>query len=311
MDMDIKTLLNRSSAMTEKLQEQFKKNSKATTLVDTRFWNVARDTNGNGYAVIRFLPPPPNPDEPDGIEDAAFVKVLSYGFEGPGGWYINESPKTIGLSDPVSDYVSSLYKTKNQSNIEKAKKMRMRTQFISNVLVIDDPAHPENNGKVFLYKYGKSIFDMINDKLFPQFEDEVKMDAFDMINGANFKLKVRKVDGFPKYDKSEFSAPSKLYDGDLQKLEAVWKQCYSLKAFHAPDKFLSYEELETKMRKVLSLDGPSKYDRIVAEQASSSREELDDHVVESKPAAAPPKQVTTPSDEEDEMAFFKKIAAGR
>lgn len=314
--MNIAMLRRQSASITERLQQQFKDQMSGGRQDDPRFWKPSPDKAGNAYAVLRFLPPPMDPDSETGVEDSAYVKVLSYGFQGPGGWYIENSPKTIGQDDPVAELNSAAYNTKLESEIEKAKKRKMRTHFISNVLVIEDSANPSNNGKVFLYKYGKKIFEKINDKLFPSFPGEQKMDAFNLWEGANFKLKMREVEGFPNYDKSEFDNPSALMGGDEGKLEVVWKQAYSLKAFLDPSNFKSYDELSKKMDKVLN--GTPRRQDSRGESGDDAGREPTRHVEEKKETAprdsSPPAEnrSSKPStDEEDEMEFFRRIAAGK
>lgn len=320
--MDINELLRRSESLTENLQKQLKESTTYGRTEDTRFWKNPKDKAGNGYAVIRFLPPPPNPNFPNGIEPAFYVRMYNYGFQGPSGeWYIEKSRRTIGEDDPVYDYTRRLYASKIQANIDKAKKHGQRTRFISNILVIEDPARPENNGKVFLYEYGKKIFDMINDKLHPQFPDEPKVNVFDFVKGANFKLKIRQVENFPNYDRCEFAEQSALYDGDPGRLGKVWGECHSLQAFLDPSQFKSYAELDKKFRRVMGMDA------VVDNHEDSHDEETGPAPgpVASAPAAAKlpdPMEHVAPWDEEpkvhavastddDDLEFFKSIAQKR
>lgn len=312
--MNIDMLRKQSASLTEKLQKQFKEQSSGGRNEDTRFWKPTTDKAGNAYAVIRFLPPPFDPDSPTGFEDSAYVKRLSYGFDGPGGWYIEQSPRTIDLDDPVTELNGAAYRSKIESEIEKAKKRKMRTKFVSNILVLEDPANPSAVGKVFLYEYGKQIFDMINDKLFPQFPDEPRMNAFDLWEGANFKLKVIKKDNFPNYSKSEFDRESSLYDGDKQKLESIMKVAYSLKAFLDPSNFKSYDELKRRMEKVLGIAGSgpvtrSDFKREEREDFGDDLRQVDEPV--RRQPAPQVRKTETPEDDGDEMEFFKRIAEGR
>ena len=215
---------------------------------DNRFWQPEVDKSGNGFAVIRFLP------APDG-EDVPFVRIFDHGFKGPGGqWYIEKSLTTIGKQDPVSEYNSQLWATGVQANQDQVRKQKRKLNFISNIMVVSDKAHPENEGKVFLFKYGKKIFDKLNAAMNPEFEDEDPVNPFDLWAGANFKLKIRNVEGYRNYDKSEFEKPEPLLDDDAA-LEKLWKSEYSLQEFLKEEHFKPYDELKQKLYRVLALDG--------------------------------------------------------
>lgn len=211
---------------------------------DTRFWQPTVDKFGNGQAVIRFLPAPKD-------EDVPFVRVFSHGFKGPSGsWYIENSRTTIGESDPVAELNAKLWNSGIESDKDIARQQKRRLHFISNILVVKDPANPENEGKVFLFKYGKKIFDKLNDLMNPAFDDEEPVNPFDFWEGANFRLRIRQVEGYRNYDKSEFSEPSSLSDDDSM-LEKIWEKQYSLQEFIDPKNFKSYDELKTKLDRVL------------------------------------------------------------
>ena len=212
---------------------------------DDRFWRTALDKSGNGYAVIRFLPAPTG-------EDVPWVRTFNHGFQGPGGWYIENSLTTLGQKDPVSEYNTSLWNSGIEANKDIARKQKRRLTYISNVYIVKDPSNPENEGTVRLFKYGKKIFDKVNDMMNPSFEDETPVNPFDLWEGANFKMKIRKVDGFSNYDKSEFDNPAPLLEDD-DKMEEVWKTQHSLQEFLAPDNFKSYNDLKVKLDKVLGL----------------------------------------------------------
>jgi len=217
---------------------------------DERFWQPSVDKAGNGYAVIRFLPPPPN-------ETLPFVRIWEHAFKGPTGkWYIEKSLTTLGQNDPVSDYNTRLWNSTNDDESparKQARAQRRKLVFISNVYILNDQNEPENNGKVKLFRYGKKIFEKINEKMNPQFADEEPINPFDLWTGANFKLKVRTVEGYRNYDKSEFAKPGPLFDDD-QKLEAIWKQEHSLQQFVDPSTFKSYDELQRRLNEVLNLN---------------------------------------------------------
>lgn len=234
--------------LAEKLNNFSNKTQRAE---DNRFWEPTVDKAKNGYAVIRFLPSPPN-------EDMPFVRIWDHGFQGPSGkWYIEKSLTTIGAQDPVAEYNSKLWNVSDDDSSptrEQARKQKRRLHFISNILVIKDPGNPENEGKVFLYKYGKKIFNMINNLMSPPFEDDIPINPFDLWEGANFRLKIRDVEGYRNYDLSAFANPGPISDND-DELKKIWESEHSLKAFLEPSNFKSYDELKLKLQQVLNLTG--------------------------------------------------------
>ena len=225
------------------LSEELNKINNPGFGVDERFWKADLDKAGNGYAVIRFLPPIEG-------EDLPWVRVFNHGFQGPGGWYIENSLTTLGKKDPCAEYNSGLWATGVEANKDIVRKQKRRLTYFANIRVVEDAKRPENEGKVFLFKFGKKIFDKVNDQMNPQFEDESPVNPFDFWEGANFKLKIRKVEGFTNYDKAEFAAPTPMSEDD-EDMEKVWKQQYSLQDFLKPDNFKSYEELASRLNKVL------------------------------------------------------------
>ena len=215
---------------------------------DDRFWKPTRDKAGNGYAVIRFLP------QKEG-EDLPWVRYWDHGFKGPTGlWYIENSLTSINQPDPVSEHNSVLWNSGRDEDKALAREQKRRLHYVSNVLVISDPDNPQNEGKVFLYKFGKKIFDKIMDVMQPQFADETPVNPYDFWEGADFKLKIRKVEGWVNYDKSEFSAPSALFDGDEGRLNEVYGQLYALQDFLDPKNYKTYDELKAKLNRVLGVD---------------------------------------------------------
>ena len=274
---------------------------------DDRFWKPEVDKAGNGYAVIRFLPAPNG-------EDIPWVRVFDHGFQGIGGWYIENSLTTVGKKDPVSEYNSMLWNSGIEANKEQARKQKRRLKYIANIYVVSDPSNPQNEGKVFLYQFGKKIFDKINDVMNPQFEDETPVNPFDFWEGANFKLKIRNVEGYRNYDKSEFESPSTLGDFEDDELEAIWKQEQSLAEFIAPENFKSYEELQAKLNKVLGLDGA----KPVPKGRAADEEELNETVeVRQSASASVGKVATQPTadeipwgdtEEDDSLSFFEGLA---
>ena len=209
--------------------EKLSSNNQQNRNEDDRYWKPETDKAGNGYAVIRFLPAPQG-------EDVPFVRIWNHGFQGPGGWYIENSLTTIGQQDPVGEYNSKLWNSGNESDKDIVRKQKRRLTYISNIYIVSDPSNPQNEGKVFLYKYGKKIFDKINEQMNPTFQDETAVNPFDLWEGANFKMKIRHVEGYRNYDKSEFDAPSPLLEDD-DEMEKVWNSQHSLAAFIAPDQF--------------------------------------------------------------------------
>ena len=238
--------LKKKSGSFDKLTQQIEKMSKPQGAgPDERLWKPGVDKSGNGYAVIRFLP------EPDG-EDLPWAQVWSHAFQGPGGWYIENSLTTLGQKDPVGEMNRTLWNSGIDSDKEIARKQKRKLSYYSNIYVVKDQLNPQNEGKVFLYKYGKKIHDKIVSAMQPQFEDEEPINPFDMWQGADFRIKIQTIGGYWNYDKSDFAAPSTLGGFDDEKLEALWKSQYSLKEFTDPSAFKSYEKLEERLNLVLN-----------------------------------------------------------
>ena len=275
----------------EKLQAELEKvNNPVTSFADDRFWKPELDKSGNGYAIIRFLPQP-------GGEDLPWCKIWSHAFNGPGGWYIENSLTTIQKKDPVSEYNTELWNSGVEANKDIARKQKRILKYYSNVLIVSDPKHPENEGKIFLYRFGKKIFDKVSEVMNPQFEDESPTNPFDFWEGANFKLKVRKVDGFWNYDKSEFEGSSAVLDGDDAKLEEVYGKLYSLTQFLTEENFKSYDELKEKFNRVVT--------------GSSVTGTVEKFTAQKKPVeTAPVVEDTTPtaSDDDETLSYFAKLA---
>lgn len=259
---------------------------------DDRFWRPELDKSGNGMALVRFLP------APDG-EDLPWARSWNHGFQGPGGWYIENSLTTLGQKDPVSEYNSQLWNSGIEANKEIARKQKRRLTYVSNVLVIKDPANPQNEGQVRLYKYGKKIWDKINDQMNPEFEDETPLNPFDLWEGANFKLKIRKVDGFSNYDKSEFEASTPVNDED-SKMEELWKTEHSLSEFTDPKNFKTYSELKEKLDRVLGITtGTAEKDDVPFDGGTSYTPAQDTAIT-----------ATAETDSTEEYSYFSKLADG-
>tara|TARA_R100000149_G_C5872471_1_gene136334 strand:+ start:1070 stop:1936 length:867 start_codon:yes stop_codon:yes gene_type:complete len=244
---DFSDFKRKSRSNLDDLSKKIQETSEKKSYKDDRFWRPELDKASNGYAVIRFLPAPPN-------EELPWAKLYSHGFQGKGGWFIENSRTTLGEKDPVSEMNSELWNSGIEADKDIARARKRKLQYISNILVISDPANPQNEGKIFLYKFGKKIFDKIQEAMEPEFADEEKVNPFDFWGGANFKLKVRKISGFINYDKSEFDSPSELFDGDDVQLEELWKKQYSLTAFTDPSNFKSYDELKQRLMEVVGDD---------------------------------------------------------
>ena len=260
--------------------------------VDERLWKPTMDKTGNGYAVIRFLPAPKG-------EDLPWVKLWNHAFQGPTGqWFIENSLTTLGNNDPVSEYNSKLWNSGIESDKEIARRQKRKLSYYSNIYVVSDAANPQNEGKVFLYRYGKKIFDKVMEAMQPPFPDTDPINPFDFWEGANFKLKLRKVDGYWNYDLSSFDSADALSD-DEDKLEEVWGEEYSLSEFTAPSNFKTYDELKTRLDMVLA--GTTKVGN-----ATDAMEDAPwvEPKVNTKPAPAP----TAESDDEDTMSYFVKLA---
>jgi hypothetical protein len=269
---------------------------------DDRFWSPTVDKAGNGYAVIRFLPAPPD-------EDVPFIRIFDHGFQGTGGWYIENSLTTLGKPDPVSEYNSKLWNSGIEANKEIARKQKRRLHFISNIYVVQDSGNPANEGKVFLYKFGKKIFDKMNEAMNPQFADEEAVNPFDLWAGANFKLKIRNVEGYRNYDKSEFDKAGPLSTDDSE-LESIWKREHSLQSFLDPSNFKSYDELKTKLMRVLDEEGPAAK-RNVAAVSRAEDDELpwDETPAPKAKAKVEPEFAVSDIDDDDEsLEFFKNLA---
>ena len=264
--------------------------------VDERLWKPEVDKSGNGYAVLRFLPAPKG-------EELPWAKVWNHAFQGPTGqWYIENSLTTIGQNDPVSELNTAYWNSGVESDKEIARKQKRKLQYYANIYVVSDPKHPENEGKVFLYRFGKKIFDKCMEAMQPAFEDETPINPFDFWEGANFKLKIRKVDGYWNYDKSEFAAPSALLDDD-DALEEVWGKQYSLEEFTAPTNFKSYDELKTRLDTVLA--GTTTVGNVTSVMEDEPVETT--VTVDTKESPAPTVDVSD-DEEDDSIDYFQKLA---
>jgi len=293
--MSFKDLKKQSKlgSLTAKLVKEVEKMNNTGGNADDRIWKLDVDKGGNGYAVIRFLPAPEG-------EDLPFVKLYSHAFQGPGGWFIENSLTTLGQKDPVSEYNSLLWNNGTDAGKETARKQKRKLTYVSNIYVVKDPTNPENEGKVFLYKYGKKIFDKLTAAMQPEFEDEEAIDPFDFWQGANFKLKAKNVAGYRNYDSSEFAAQSPLLDDD-DAMETLWKKQFSLAEIVAPDQFKTYDELKTRLDYVL---GNKKSAAPQFEEEDIDRGEAEELVTAAVSKATP----AVAEEEDDALSYFAKLA---
>ena len=293
--MDFDTLKSSSSNF-DKLTKALEQNlapedqSNKNKYQDDRYWKPEMDKTGNGYAVIRFLP------SVEG-EDLPWQRVWSHAFQDKGGWYIENSLTTLSQKDPVSEENTRLWNTGVDSDKEIARKRKRKLSYHANILVVSDPKHPENEGQVRLYKFGKKIFDKITEAMQPAFDDESPINPFDFWKGANFKLKIRKVDGYWNYDKSEFEGVTAVADND-DKIKEIWSKQHALKAFVDPSNFKSYEELKEKLHRVITGDrNASTIENVKLPPQSNS-------TVKSDPVKSQPES----SDDDDTLSYFSKLA---
>ena len=305
-------------SLTGKLVKEVEKmNTSGGNGADDRFWKPEMDKTGVGSAVIRFLPAPEG-------EDLPWVKLWSHAFQGPGGWYIENSLTTIGKKDPVGEYNRELWNSGEQKKKDiVSQKQKRKLSYYANIYVVKDPLHPENEGKVFLYKFGKKIFDKILASMQPEFEDEEPINPFDFWQGANFKLKITKVAGYWNYDKSDFAPVSPLLDDD-DALEAIWKKEYSLAELVASDQFKDYDALKKRLDYVLGIKGTPKFqdqESIEEEEEfraqnrgevksmpQSMKNELDS-LSEGRDFNSPDINLSNSSDEDDDtLSYFARLA---
>ena len=293
-------------SLTAKLVKEVEKMNNSESSSDERFWKLSVDKSNNGYAVIRFLP------APDG-EDLPFAKVYSHAFQGPGGWLIDQCLTTINQKCPVCEHNSALWNNGTDAGKEVARKQKRKLTYVSNIYVVKDPANPENEGKVFLFKYGKKIFDKIMEAMQPEYEDETPINAFDFWQGANFKLKAKNVAGYRNYDSSEFASVSPLLDDD-DAMEAIWKKQYSLAEFVAADQFKTYDELKRRLDSVLGSKSSVRLDSEEGEEEEYSRgpvKELTDDLREELSSLKPTRRAAAVEEDEDDdstLSYFARLA---
>ena len=300
--MSFKDLKKQSSlgSLTQKLVKEVEKMNTTGGGADERLWKPELDKTGNGYAVVRFLP------SPEG-EDIPWAKMYSHAFQGPGGWYIENSLTTTGGKDPVSEHNRELWNSGNETDKDVVRKQKRKLSYYANIYVVKDPTNPQNEGKIFLYKFGKKIFDKVMEAMQPEFEDETPINPFDFWKGANFKLKIVKKDGYWNYDKSEFDSVAPLLDDD-DALEALWKKEYSLAAVTAADQFKSYDDLKKRLNYVLGAKPPTRkvYNEDLEDESEGRGSFTPDFKSKAPVAAAP--VASASADEDDALTYFQKLA---
>ena len=297
---------NRQNELEKLTSELSKLNSSPQNREQDDYWKPEVDKSGNGMAIIRFLPAPEG-------EEIPFVRIWDHGFKGPGGWFIEKSLTTIGQKCPVSEYNSMLWSQGTEADKTFVRTYtKRRLSYISNIYVVKDPANPENEGKVFLYKYGKKIFDKLTDMMSPEFDDETSVNPFDLWEGANFRLKMRNVEGYRNYDKSEFDSPSALSDDD-EELEKIYNKEKSLAALVDPSNFMSYDELKSKLYRALALDGNGTANTVTADELTVESPKPRTVAVREQPSQ--PESWSEDNEETDQssdagLSFFENLAKG-
>ena len=282
-------------SLTEKLIKQVEKLNDTGSKDDERFWKPVMDKGGTGSAVIRFLPAPEGCDLP-------WVQVWSHAFQSNGKWMIDNCLTTLGQNCPVCEANRELWNTGSKDNQNIVRDRKRKLSYYSNIYVVKDPANPDNEGRVFLYKFGKKIFDKIMASMQPEFDDEEPINPFDFWKGANFKLKLVKKDGYWNYDKSEFAPSSALLEDD-DELETIYKSLNNLNDFVSPSEFKSYEDLKKRLDYTLGLKGTPKY-----QDPETIGEEEEVEVSRPVKESVSVRPSASSDDEDDALSYFSKLA---
>lgn len=299
--MSFETLKKNSKNTNALIQKLSAMDSEKNSYKDDRFWRPTVDDAGTGQAIIRFLPESPG-------EDTPYVLYYSHAFQGPGGWYIENSRTTLGEKDPVSEMNTRLWNSGEKAKKDLvSQKYKRKKNYVSNILVVDDPANPQNNGKVFLFRYGVKILQKIQDSMKPEFADEYPIVPFDFWKGANFRIRIRKVAGYLNYDKSEFDSSTELFDGDDAQLKKMWDSQHKLNEFVDPTKYKSYDDLRIRLDAVIGGSSP----HTTAESKSLESPFGEDEAQDANPSPQSKKSKVredAPSEEEDAMSYFERLA---
>jgi len=287
-------------SLTSKLVQEVEKMNSSNNSSDDRLWKPEVDKSGNGFAIVRFLPAPEG-------EEVPWAKIYTHAFQGTGGWFIDNCLTSIGQQCPVCESNRELWNSGSKSNEEIVRQRKGKLSYYSNIYVVGDKNHPENEGKVFLFKYGKKIFDKISASMQPEFDDETPIDPFDFWGGANFKVKITKKDGYWNYDKSEFDSPTTLGDFDDEVLETIWKKTHSLQEFVNPENFKSYEQLGTRLNSVLGKKSQPKQDESFSDEDDNrgSSSKFSEDISSELSSLAKSK---SDEDEDDSLSYFQRLA---
>jgi len=287
-------------SLTSKLVQEVEKMNSSNNSSDDRLWKPEVDKSGNGFAVVRFLPAPEG-------EEVPWAKIYTHAFQGTGGWFIDNCLTSIGQQCPVCESNRELWNSGSKSNQEIVRQRKRKLSYYSNIYVVGDRNHPENEGKVFLFKYGKKIFDKISASMQPEFDDETPIDPFDFWGGANFKVKITKKDGYWNYDKSEFDSPTTLGDFDDEVLETIWKKTHSLQEFVNPENFKSYEQLGTRLNSVLGKKSQPKQDESFSDEDDNreSNSKFSEDISSELSSLAKSK---SDEDDDDSLSYFQRLA---
>lgn len=287
-------------SLTSKLVQEVEKMNSSNNSSDDRLWKPEVDKSGNGFAVVRFLPAPEG-------EEVPWAKIYTHAFQGTGGWFIDNCLTSVGQQCPVCESNRELWNSGSKSNQEIVRQRKRKLSYYSNIYVVGDRNHPENEGKVFLFKYGKKIFDKISASMQPEFDDETPIDPFDFWGGANFKVKITKKDGYWNYDKSEFDSPTTLGDFGDEVLETIWKKTHSLQEFVNPENFKSYEQLGTRLNSVLGKKSQPKQDESFSDE-DDNRESNSKFSEDISSELSSLVKSKSDEDDDDSLSYFQRLA---
>lgn len=295
--MNFKDFKKNKGNFLETLNQKIKE-SNTTFEPDARYFQVTKDKAGNGVALVRFLPG----------KDTPWVRYWSHSFEYNGGWYIENSRTSLKEDDPVSEYNKLLWdsgKEEYKEFVSLKPGTKRKLNYVSNIYVIEDPANPENNGKVFLYQYGAKIYDKIKALMQPSIKTLPPVNPFNPFDGANLQIIIKKVAGYPNYDDTKFiQEGSKL--GNDDEIEKIYNQQYDLEDILKESNFKPYEKLKARLIKVLGKNAPlmEEYLSNFGEVVETKKESTTPPPQKKKEEIDVPFDTDTPIDEE----FIKALA---